>query len=170
MLDVTGGWLAVARPRREVDGRLVVEERLTQQDIGERVGASREMVRRILKDLTAGGISETTAARSSRRPAARLVARPGVARRRSAAPAHSQGEPSPRAPWRNEGRCRGSLRRACWSRARGQSRSNSAAPPASPDTAPRVCTTTPSRILRPVPPNAGARMKRCRGKRCGDWL
>lgn len=39
---------------REVDGRLVIEERLTQQDIGERIGASREMVSRILKDLKAG--------------------------------------------------------------------------------------------------------------------
>jgi CRP/FNR family cyclic AMP-dependent transcriptional regulator len=40
---------------REVDGRLIIEERLTQQEIGERVGASREMVSRILKDLKAGG-------------------------------------------------------------------------------------------------------------------
>ncbi len=40
---------------REVDGRLVIEERLTQQDIGERVSASREMVSRILKELTSGG-------------------------------------------------------------------------------------------------------------------
>jgi CRP/FNR family cyclic AMP-dependent transcriptional regulator len=39
----------------EVDGRLVVDQRLTQQDIGDRVNASREMVSRILKDLTAGG-------------------------------------------------------------------------------------------------------------------
>jgi CRP/FNR family cyclic AMP-dependent transcriptional regulator len=40
---------------REVDGRLLIEERLTQQEIGERVGASREMVSRILKDLKVGG-------------------------------------------------------------------------------------------------------------------
>jgi CRP/FNR family cyclic AMP-dependent transcriptional regulator len=40
---------------RGVDGRLIIEERLTQQEIGERVGASREMVSRILKDLKAGG-------------------------------------------------------------------------------------------------------------------
>ena len=33
----------------------VVGERMTQQDIAERVGASREMVSRILKDLTLGG-------------------------------------------------------------------------------------------------------------------
>jgi CRP/FNR family cyclic AMP-dependent transcriptional regulator len=39
----------------EIDGRLVVDQRLTQQDIGDRVNASREMVSRILKDLTAGG-------------------------------------------------------------------------------------------------------------------
>jgi CRP/FNR family cyclic AMP-dependent transcriptional regulator len=33
----------------------VIEERLTQQDIADRVSASREMVSRILKDLTTGG-------------------------------------------------------------------------------------------------------------------
>ena len=37
------------------DGRLVIAEKLTQQDIASRVGASREMISRILKDLTAGG-------------------------------------------------------------------------------------------------------------------
>ena len=56
MLDVYGRVAKLLLDlAREVDGRLVVEERLTQQDIGERVGASREMVSRILKDLTAGG-------------------------------------------------------------------------------------------------------------------
>jgi CRP/FNR family cyclic AMP-dependent transcriptional regulator len=40
---------------REVDGRLLIEERLTQQDIADRVNASREMVSRILKELTLGG-------------------------------------------------------------------------------------------------------------------
>ena len=39
----------------EIDGVLVIEERLTQQDIANRVGASREMVSRILKDLSIGG-------------------------------------------------------------------------------------------------------------------
>ncbi|MGH9578920.1 MAG: Crp/Fnr family transcriptional regulator, partial [Terriglobales bacterium] len=37
------------------DGRLVIGERLTQQDIANRVGASREMVSRILKDLSLCG-------------------------------------------------------------------------------------------------------------------
>lgn len=37
------------------DGKLVIPERLTQQDIGDRVGASRDMVSRIFKDLVAGG-------------------------------------------------------------------------------------------------------------------
>ncbi|HKC45119.1 MAG TPA: Crp/Fnr family transcriptional regulator [Burkholderiales bacterium] len=56
MLDVYGRVAKLLLElAREVDGRLVVEERLTQQDIGERVGASREMVSRILKDLTGGG-------------------------------------------------------------------------------------------------------------------
>jgi len=39
----------------EADGERVVPERLTQQDIAERIGGSREMVNRIVKDLTAGG-------------------------------------------------------------------------------------------------------------------
>lgn len=37
----------------DVDGSLVIEERPTQQEIGERVGASREMVSRALKHLKA---------------------------------------------------------------------------------------------------------------------
>jgi CRP/FNR family cyclic AMP-dependent transcriptional regulator len=43
--------LAVEQP----DGRLVVAEKLTQQEIADRVGASRDMVSRIFKDLTKGG-------------------------------------------------------------------------------------------------------------------
>ncbi len=39
----------------EVDGRWVVPERLTQQDIADRVGASRDMIGKLLKDLVAGG-------------------------------------------------------------------------------------------------------------------
>ena len=38
-----------------VAGRRVVPERLTQSDIAARIGGSREMVSRILKDLAAGG-------------------------------------------------------------------------------------------------------------------
>lgn len=37
------------------DGTLLVGEKLTQQDIAERVGSSREMVSRVLKPLTVGG-------------------------------------------------------------------------------------------------------------------
>jgi CRP/FNR family cyclic AMP-dependent transcriptional regulator len=40
---------------KERDGVLVVEQRLTHQDIADMVGASREMVSRIMKDLTTGG-------------------------------------------------------------------------------------------------------------------
>lgn len=40
---------------QEEDGRLVVAEKLTQQDIADRVGSSREMVSRIFKQLTIGG-------------------------------------------------------------------------------------------------------------------
>jgi CRP/FNR family cyclic AMP-dependent transcriptional regulator len=39
----------------EQDGKLVVHQRLTQRDIAAMIGASREMVSRILKDLTIGG-------------------------------------------------------------------------------------------------------------------
>ncbi len=39
----------------EKDGVRVVPERLTQHDIAARIGGSREMVSRILKDLAAGG-------------------------------------------------------------------------------------------------------------------
>jgi len=41
------------------DGKLVVTEKLTQQDIADMVGASREMVSRILHDLVTGGYIET---------------------------------------------------------------------------------------------------------------
>jgi CRP/FNR family cyclic AMP-dependent transcriptional regulator len=40
---------------REVDGKLVIPERMTQQDIADRVGASRDMISRIFKDLQTGG-------------------------------------------------------------------------------------------------------------------
>lgn len=40
---------------KEQDGKLVISEKLTQQDIANRVGASREMISRIFKDLSIGG-------------------------------------------------------------------------------------------------------------------
>ena len=46
--------LLIALARRR-DGRLVVPEKLTQQDIAERVGASRDMISRLMKDLVGGG-------------------------------------------------------------------------------------------------------------------
>lgn len=56
LLDVYG---RVARTLLDLaverDGRLVVAEKLTHQDLANRVGASREMISRILKDLVAGG-------------------------------------------------------------------------------------------------------------------
>ncbi|HUN91184.1 MAG TPA: Crp/Fnr family transcriptional regulator [Burkholderiaceae bacterium] len=39
----------------EQDGKLLVRERMTQQEIADRVGASRDMISRIFKDLTIGG-------------------------------------------------------------------------------------------------------------------
>jgi len=44
-------------------GQRRVRERLTQQDIADRVGASREMVSRIFKDLTAGGYLDLSSGR-----------------------------------------------------------------------------------------------------------
>jgi CRP/FNR family cyclic AMP-dependent transcriptional regulator len=40
---------------RDVDGRMVVAEKFTQQEMAERVGASRDMISRLMKDLIAGG-------------------------------------------------------------------------------------------------------------------
>lgn len=48
---------------REEDGVLVVPDKLTQQDIAERVGSSREMVSRIFKPLTEGGYVEVRGGR-----------------------------------------------------------------------------------------------------------
>jgi CRP/FNR family cyclic AMP-dependent transcriptional regulator len=42
----------------ERDGALVIESKPTHQEIASRVGASREMVSRILGDLTVGGYIE----------------------------------------------------------------------------------------------------------------
>jgi len=42
----------------ERDGKLVVPEKFTHQDIAERVGSSREMITRIFKDLSSGGYIE----------------------------------------------------------------------------------------------------------------
>ncbi len=39
----------------EQDGRVMVPERLTQQDIADRVGASRDMIGKLMKDLVGGG-------------------------------------------------------------------------------------------------------------------
>lgn len=40
---------------KEEDGKLVIPDKMTQQDIADRVGASRDMISRIFKDLTIGG-------------------------------------------------------------------------------------------------------------------
>ena len=53
-------------------GQRRVRERLTQQDIADRIGASREMVSRIFKDLTAGGYLDVSSGRIAvvRKPSA----------------------------------------------------------------------------------------------------
>ena len=59
LLDVYG---RVARLLTELsvdrDGTRLVPERLTHQDIADRVGSSREMISRLFKDLTTGGYLE----------------------------------------------------------------------------------------------------------------
>ena len=60
LLDVYGRVAKFLLERaKESDGKLSIDERLTQQDIADRVSASREMVSRIFKDLTAGGYIAT---------------------------------------------------------------------------------------------------------------
>ncbi|MBQ9577920.1 MAG: helix-turn-helix domain-containing protein, partial [Ottowia sp.] len=43
----------------EDGGKLVVREKLSRQDIAKMVGASREMVSRVMKDLEERGLIET---------------------------------------------------------------------------------------------------------------
>ena len=40
---------------QDVDGKSIVPEKLTQQDIADRIGASRDMIGKLMKDLIAGG-------------------------------------------------------------------------------------------------------------------
>lgn len=60
LLDVYG---RVARTllklAREENGKLVITQKLTQQDLANMVGASREMINRILRDLKSGGYIRT---------------------------------------------------------------------------------------------------------------
>lgn len=55
--DVYGRLVRLLTTLAEVDtdGRLVVTDRLTQQDIAQRIGSSREMISRIFKQLIEGG-------------------------------------------------------------------------------------------------------------------
>jgi CRP/FNR family cyclic AMP-dependent transcriptional regulator len=54
--DVYGRMVRVLMELSEPSGdERVVRQKLTQQDIADRVGSSREMVNRVLKDLTTGG-------------------------------------------------------------------------------------------------------------------
>jgi len=44
----------------EVDGRTLVVNKITKQDIAKMIGASREMVSRVMKDLSLQGLIEDT--------------------------------------------------------------------------------------------------------------
>ena len=59
LLDVYGRLRKVLLDlAEESDGHRVIKEKITQQELANRVGASREMVSKILKDLTIGGYIE----------------------------------------------------------------------------------------------------------------
>ena len=45
------------------DGKRIVQDKLSQQDMANRIGASREMINRIIKDLTTGGYISVEAQR-----------------------------------------------------------------------------------------------------------
>lgn len=49
----------------EEDGTMVINEKLTQKDMANRVGSSREMISRILRELTVGGYIEVNQKRIS---------------------------------------------------------------------------------------------------------
>jgi CRP/FNR family cyclic AMP-dependent transcriptional regulator len=55
--DVYGRLVRLLNALAETDegGRQIVPEKLTQQDIADRVGASRDMIGKLMKDLIAGG-------------------------------------------------------------------------------------------------------------------
>jgi len=64
----------------EQDGHLVIPEKLTQKEMANRVGASREMINRILRDLTTGGYIKVEAGRiADPQDAAGQVVAPGRA-------------------------------------------------------------------------------------------
>jgi CRP/FNR family cyclic AMP-dependent transcriptional regulator len=64
LMDVYGRVAQLINTESELeDGVRIVRERYTQQDIADRVGSSREMVSRILKDLTLGGYISVTGRR-----------------------------------------------------------------------------------------------------------
>ncbi len=59
LLDVYGRVARLLLESAEtVEGRKVVTHKLTKQDIGKMIGASREMVSRVMRDLTAQGLIE----------------------------------------------------------------------------------------------------------------
>ncbi len=49
-------WSKPAQPDR--DGNLMIRERISRQDVAKMVGASREMVSRVMKDLEGRGFVE----------------------------------------------------------------------------------------------------------------
>ena len=62
--DVYSRIIALLHSLSVPDGdRRVVPDKLTQQDIAEHVGASREMVSRVFKELSVGGYVEVKAGR-----------------------------------------------------------------------------------------------------------
>jgi len=66
LLDVYGRVARLLLDMAEnVDGEKIVTKRLPKQDIAKMIGASREMVSRVMKDLQTGGYIEMRARASS---------------------------------------------------------------------------------------------------------
>lgn len=61
LLDVYGRLVQLLQDLSQpIDGEQVIDEPLTQQELASRIGCSREMVSKIMKDLAAGGYLEIT--------------------------------------------------------------------------------------------------------------
>ena len=82
-----------------------MREKLTQQDIADRVGSSREMVNRVMKDLTTGGY---VVVRDGRHVILRKLPRRALApaRQSEASPLRNDGRHTAEPSWRRQATCR----------------------------------------------------------------
>ena len=117
LLDVYGRVARLLLEAAEVvDGRKVVTHKLTKQDMAKMIGASREMVSRVMRDLTAQGLStsrtDSWSSLTSRRSSGTVTAqqrtdRPAKAKPVSGLQAASLLPFAPAARWRSNPSRRG---------------------------------------------------------------